>query len=39
MVHTPLDDTGAFRAALTAQVEYLNIDSPDVASQMRSEIQ
>jgi glycerophosphoryl diester phosphodiesterase len=39
MVHTPLDDTGAFRAALTAQVEYLNIDFPDVASQMRSEIQ
>ena len=39
MVHTPLKDETVFRTALTAKVDYLNIDYPDIASQLRSELQ
>jgi glycerophosphoryl diester phosphodiesterase len=38
MVHTPLEDRAVFRAALAAGVEYLNIDYPDIAAQLRSEL-
>jgi glycerophosphoryl diester phosphodiesterase len=39
MVHTPLDDRDVFRAAIVADVEYLNIDFPDIAAQLRSQLQ
>ncbi len=39
MVHTPCDDRDAFRTALTARVEYLNIDYPEIAAQLRSDLQ
>ncbi len=38
MVHTPLLDETAFRRAIDARVEYLNIDYPDVADRIRGEI-
>ena len=37
MVHTPLLDEAAFRRAIDARVEYLNIDYPDVADRIRGE--
>jgi glycerophosphoryl diester phosphodiesterase len=39
MVHTPHDDREAFRTAIKAQVDYLNIDFPDIVAKMRSELQ
>ena len=39
MVHTPHDDREAFRTAIMARVDYLNIDFPDIAARMRSELQ
>ena len=37
MMHTPLLDRDAFRLALVEGVDYLNVDYPDVASDMRRE--
>ena len=37
MVHTPHLDEAAFRRAIDARVEYLNIDYPDVADRIRGE--
>ena len=37
MVHTPLLDEPAFRDAIAAQVDYLNIDYPEIAARIRSE--
>lgn len=39
MMHTPLRDLDAFRLALAAGVDYLNIDFPETASAMRREMQ
>lgn len=38
MVYTPEDDEAAFRAAITAEVDYLNIDYPGKAAAIRSEL-
>lgn len=35
MVHTPIRDEAVFRAAIAADVDYLNIDYPDVAARIR----
>lgn len=37
MMHTPLLDRDAYRLALVEGIDYLNIDYPDVASEMRRE--
>lgn len=37
MMHTPLPDRDAFRLALVEGIDYLNIDYPEVASDMRRE--
>lgn len=39
MMHTPLCDQVAFRQALAAGVDYLNIDFPETVSALRREIQ
>ena len=39
MMHTPLCDQDAFRRALAAGVDYLNIDFPETAAALRREIQ
>lgn len=39
MVHTPLRDEAAFRRALSAGVDYLNIDYPQLAVHLRKVLQ
>ena len=39
MVYTPRDDQTLFRTALSAKVDYLNIDYPDTVARLRDELQ
>ena len=39
MMYTPLRDEAAFRKALSAGVNYLNVDYPELATHLRKVLQ